>query len=201
MSIVWSLLQQILFQWSPSLFHSLIPDWEQQQGAGMYQCDWLNLLCGSSLTMTGEARAVTRVSRPSHTDIRLGWLHLVSVYNTDSLMQAERTTGSLASLAATLCPFCGKSIDTQSYRHSPFYSATVLLDAQIFCFWYVFFFFQQISNLKPQKSKIYDLGEVQLIRICHPSCLQLDLYVETQKVQTGERLEVDEDVLMCRLYR
>ena len=64
-----------------------------------------------------------------------------------------------------------------------------------------FFFFQQISNLKPQKSKIYDLGEVQLIRICHPSCLQLDLYVETQKVQTGERLEVDEDVLMCRLYR
>lgn len=49
--------------------------------------------------------AVTLLSSTSHADLRFGWLHLVSMYKTESFVQAEQTTGSLDSLAAALCTF------------------------------------------------------------------------------------------------
>lgn len=92
--------------------------------------DWRSFLTryslwGSSLTRTGETlekavvvRELILVSRPSHRAFRLGLLHLASLYRTDKVQQAERTTGSLATLSTALGTFWNNKNGRKVCLHS-----------------------------------------------------------------------------------
>lgn len=62
-------------------------------------------MTGETLEYAAVVRVVILLSRPSHTDFRLGLLFFVSLYRTDKVEQAERTTGSLATLLNALGAF------------------------------------------------------------------------------------------------